>query len=143
MDKLSKDLWNRLDHDFKRIIESFIKSTEFCKITKALHRTPDVVYDLAKEEIDRNIGNYMKYREFTDALLIKVGDINWGMVGRMSKIFKTDFILDTADLLPDHIMKKSTTEKARFLLALCKKHASDNDFVVDEVQKAKIDWSNF
>lgn len=70
----------------------------------------------------------MMYRQFTDLLMEKLGDMNWGQIGRMSKVYKLDFILKVADDCLD-IRTYRPMAKTTYLHALCRKLAGDEDLV--------------
>lgn len=81
----------------------------------------------------------MEYRDFTDQMLAKMGDMNWGMLGKLSKQYQWAFLLSCTDMVPDNIKKKSPSVKTQYLSAIARKHADNKDLI----QTNNIDWSSF
>lgn len=81
----------------------------------------------------------MTYREFTDEVLRIVGNVNWGMLGRLANQYKLPYILECVDKVEDNIRDKTPTSKTQYIAVVCRKYATDNDMITDD----KIDWSKF
>lgn len=82
----------------------------------------------------------MNHREFTDRVKDTLGDINFGRLGRLTKKYTREFILDCIESMPDKVIEKGTaTDKLNYLTALCQNTYTKNDLAV----KRKIKTDKF
>jgi hypothetical protein len=71
----------------------------------------------------------MNYTEFVDKVYTSLGTVNYGMLGRMAKTYKFDFILSCVTKVPGYVKcYDDATLKTRYLLGICKKTASTEDY---------------
>lgn len=81
----------------------------------------------------------MEYREFTDIVLAKLGNVNWGMLGRLSKQYTLPFILSCIEKGTPYIQKRKPAHRITYLSVICRKYATPADMINNN----NIDWSIF
>ena len=84
----------------------------------------------------------MKYREFTDAVLEKIGEVDWKLLGRLQKKYKKEFILECIEKAKHNIRPLSKTGKIIYLTKICAMESESSD-LTKQTQKVDIDTSSF
>lgn len=81
-----------------------------------------------------------EYRIFTDTIKAAIGEVNWGAIGRLAKVYKKPFILNCVSLFTEHAKTLSPKAKAAYLVSVCNKHATSDNYVQ---QEKKLDMGGF
>jgi len=70
------------------------------------------------------------YRQLTDYMKEHLGDMDYKIVGRnIQSVFDHEFIKRCVNKFPKHKAKTMTpSQRSRYLLAMCKSHATGNDY---------------
>jgi len=71
----------------------------------------------------------MKYRELTDHIKKTLGAIDYGLIGRFSKIYKIEFIYRCVNLYPDFKKNLSPKQKAIYFGGILRKEADDSSYI--------------
>ena len=77
------------------------------------------------------MGNKTEYRKFTDRIKAILGDVNWGMLGRMAKCYRWDFIVQCAKGMPANMYYKHPVAKTKYLYRICEKEALHTDIIAE------------
>ena len=81
----------------------------------------------------------MKYREFTDSVKARLGNVDWGMLGKLHQKYEAHFILDMINKLPPYMDAETPKKKIIYLTAICRKYATRENIK----SVADIDFSGF
>jgi hypothetical protein len=81
----------------------------------------------------------MQYRNLTDIAQLKFDKLDYGLLGRLAKIYRLEFIAKCIELYPDNKLHLSLKNKVIYLTGICRKNANKNDFI----NKNKIEINGF
>jgi len=77
----------------------------------------------------------MNYKELTEHAYEKFGnDLNYGMLGRLKRLYKIGFIASCITQYPSNKMDLNKQQRATYLTGLCKRLAKDNDYAGKSVE---------
>lgn len=77
----------------------------------------------------------MQYKELTEHAHNKFGnELNYGMLGRISKTYKLGFIASCISQYPEEKMKLNPNQRMMYLIGMCKGKATDNDYAGKPVE---------
>ena len=69
------------------------------------------------------------YTVFTDTMLELLGELDWRLLGTMTKKYKQKFIVKCAKQVPEYILRQGPRQKTSYLNAICRNTAIDSDII--------------
>ena len=81
----------------------------------------------------------MTYRELTDFIRDRIGDVDFKILGVLNRTYKREFIRDCVLMIPNSKKELMPKQKAAYLSGICKNTHSLSDLV----QRNRIDMEGF